>query len=41
MFPASHSGLRCSLSEASVAGKSYCTDPGEKNKSRQVTFVAD
>ena len=38
---ASHAGLRDSLSEATLAGKSYCTDPGEKNKSRQVAFVAD
>ena len=29
------------FSEATFAGKSYCTDPGPKDKSRQVTFVAD
>lgn len=29
------------FSEATFAGKSYCTDPGSKDKSRQVTFVAD
>ena len=29
------------FSEATFGGKSYCTDPGAKNKSRQVTFVAD
>ena len=29
------------LSEATFDGKSYCTDPGAKNKSMQVTFVAD
>ena len=29
------------FSEATFGGKSYCTEPGAKNKSRQVTFVAD
>ena len=38
---ASHAGLHGSLSVSTLTGKSYCTDPGEKNKSRQVAFVAD
>ena len=37
----SDSGMAGPLSEATFGGKSYCTDPGAKNKSRQVTFVAD
>ena len=28
-------------SNTTFGGKSYCTDPGAKNKSRQITFVAD
>ena len=34
-------GMVGPFSEATFGGKSYCTDPGTKNKSRQVTFVAD